>query len=366
MIFVAAALALPFKWAIVPSVGFFVFLLFLVHNPVGRYLRLSVSVIGVWAAVIFHSAIDTGIINEIVGEAWIKIGHIPWYVHVLCAALSAYLLYLDFRSREGELNTATPQTRLTKNQLIKLKSILVFRAYIVSVLLLALIVTISLVDITSILNSWRIDDNEHEDLVDVLSICKGCHKANESSIEKLTPILSAQNVQYLIESLHKYKNKDRATDISEHIDIPSDSINSVAEYYANGPKVVLMQEYKVENIKEGKEIHDRYCAKCHEDESDNIEDLETGVLLAGQNVRYLRMRIDKFLSREEAVPKKMLKALRRLTQRKGSEGIDKLLDYYAAKAFGVRVEKTDRKSRNQENVDALIKYYGGSASSVSQ
>ncbi|MEW8629140.1 MAG: tetratricopeptide repeat protein [Candidatus Thiodiazotropha sp.] len=142
MVLTAIGLALPLKWAVVPVVGLVVLLYFVLHNPLGRYLRLSVIVVGIWSAVIFHSAIDVSLFSQHLGSAEVAIGKTEWYVHFLCVGLAAFLLYLDFRSREGLLGKGMDNLRLTKNRLIKYKLSLIFKAYVISISILFLIASL--------------------------------------------------------------------------------------------------------------------------------------------------------------------------------------------------------------------------------
>jgi len=141
MLLVALIIALPSPWGFVPLSGMLVFFFFLLHNPVGRYLRLSVIVIGGWASIILHSVVDINILFIEYGWASVKIGKIDWYVHLAILVLAIVLLVFDFISREGVYKYGSNGKNLTKNRLVFRKWVLIFLSYVITIVVVGGVIT---------------------------------------------------------------------------------------------------------------------------------------------------------------------------------------------------------------------------------
>ncbi len=100
MLFVAAVLVVPLRWAPVPVLGCVAFWFVMFRNPERRFFRLAQYVFGVWAAVIVRSAVGMGAeLDTDRVDAWWHIGRIPGYIHLLLFGLLCLLLLLDWRQQ---------------------------------------------------------------------------------------------------------------------------------------------------------------------------------------------------------------------------------------------------------------------------
>ena len=137
MVFVYAIVNLPLKEAAVPAAGLVVLHLFLLKNPVGRYLRLAAITLSVWVGLVSGTAYRFEYFHEKYGEAFLSFNAVEWYVHVCLLVVILALLFLDFQLRKP--STATTRSAITQNRLKKYKYMLAFYSY---VLLLGFIVLI--------------------------------------------------------------------------------------------------------------------------------------------------------------------------------------------------------------------------------
>ena len=131
MVLIAIAIGLSSVWSLIPVTGLLVFLFFLLHNPIGRYLRLSVILIGIWGALVLHSSTNVKLFFKEVGSATIDIGEINILVHVCFIIIILALLVLDYKSR-----VVSKKQNLTKNRLTLYKWFYLFLTYTITLVLI--------------------------------------------------------------------------------------------------------------------------------------------------------------------------------------------------------------------------------------
>jgi len=138
MLLLGLAIFLWNKWSFVPLSGITVFLFLLSINPIGRYFRLLVSVVGAWGIVILNNAIDFGLYFKDLGIAWLKMNQIPWYIHPLIALIIVILALADIHVRKAQSGSQQSKQSLTKNRLQKYKMNLFFVGYLATFTVVAL------------------------------------------------------------------------------------------------------------------------------------------------------------------------------------------------------------------------------------
>jgi sulfide dehydrogenase cytochrome subunit len=75
-------------------------------------------------------------------------------------------------------------------------------------------------------------------------------------------------------------------------------------------------------------VHDKYCEKCHAEGGESAED-DAGVL-AGQWTTYTKWQLADYQAGHRKPTKKMGKQLKKMIEKKGSAGLDELLNFYAS------------------------------------
>lgn len=144
MLLLGLAIFLWNRWSFVPLSGIAVFLFLLSINPIGRYFRLLVSVIGAWGIIILNNAIEFGLYFKELGIAWLKMNQIPWYVHPSITLVVVILALADIHVRKAHSEDQQSKPNVTKNRLQKYKMNLIFVAYIATFSIIALGVVVKM------------------------------------------------------------------------------------------------------------------------------------------------------------------------------------------------------------------------------
>ena len=133
MAFSVVALYVPLRWVPVPIIGFVALVFTLVRNPVGRYFRLALSVLGLWCAIVLKPSLNLKIAFEDNFSIWGNTGHAEWYVHLILAFLLTIFISLDYLSRKST-------KAITKNGLAKYRyelSLVAFLSILVTTIALS-------------------------------------------------------------------------------------------------------------------------------------------------------------------------------------------------------------------------------------
>lgn len=160
--------------------------------------------------------------------------------------------------------------------------------------------------------------------------CAGCHGTNGSSYGPASPTIAGISKTYFIDTMQAYKKGDRPSTIMTRIakGYNDEEIKLMAEFFSKQKFVRRDQQFDAAQVKVGKDLHAKYCDKCHENAGRSAED-DAGIL-AGQWAPYLRYTMEDFNSGARSMEKKMQKKMEELKKSKGDKGVDALIHYYAS------------------------------------
>ena len=159
--------------------------------------------------------------------------------------------------------------------------------------------------------------------------CMGCHGTDGSSVGPASPTIAGLSVEYFIESMVAFKNGDRPSTIMDRIakGHTDEEIEAMAKFFAEKPFKRPSQKTDGKKVAMGKDVHKKYCEKCHED-AGRVDD-ESSVL-AGQWLPYLQFAMEDFTSGAREMPKKMKKRVKELRKAHGDAGLEAALHFYAS------------------------------------
>lgn len=178
------------------------------------------------------------------------------------------------------------------------------------------------------------------DVNKLVETCASCHGKGGASTEPEVPIIGGYSVEFLVNNLTAYKNKERAcpetqyrtgskkgtkTDMCKMVkDLSEGDIRQVAQHFAKQKFVRAKQKFDPALAKKGKEIHDMYCEKCHSEGGTSSAD-DSG-MPAGQWTPYLKQAFEEFNSGKRPIPKKMKVKMDEINK----ADIEALINYYAS------------------------------------
>jgi sulfide dehydrogenase cytochrome subunit len=170
--------------------------------------------------------------------------------------------------------------------------------------------------------------------------CAGCHGKGGASTESDVPIIGGYSVEFLMNNMKAYKDKDRScpeiefksgtkkgtkTDMCKMVKDMSDAdMKQIAVYYSKQKFVRAKQKFDPALAKKGKELHEMYCEKCHSDGGTAAKD-EAG-MPAGQWTPYLKQAFEEFNTGKRPISKKMKLKMEELSK----EDVIALLNFYAS------------------------------------
>jgi sulfide dehydrogenase cytochrome subunit len=159
--------------------------------------------------------------------------------------------------------------------------------------------------------------------------CAGCHGTDGSSVGPASPSIAGTDPVVFTDAMLAYKHEERESTIMTRIAkaYTEGEIEAMAEFFAAQKLVTYPQEFDRAKAARGKQFHDDYCEKCHEDGGRNPQDV--GVL-AGQWMPYLHIAMEDFLIGARQQPKKMKTKVDGLIEDHGKEAIDDLVHYYGS------------------------------------
>jgi sulfide dehydrogenase cytochrome subunit len=137
-----------------------------------------------------------------------------------------------------------------------------------------------------------------------------------------------------------------------------EEIALMADYFAKATFAPAKQKFDQALVKEGAKLHDKSCEKCHSEggkvlaaapadkkaadkgkkakKGDEDEDEDEGEggdewqILAGQWTPYLKYTLEDYVAERREMPKKMAKAIKKLTDKDGDKALAALYAYYAS------------------------------------
>ncbi|MCB1724338.1 MAG: c-type cytochrome [Gammaproteobacteria bacterium] len=176
-----------------------------------------------------------------------------------------------------------------------------------------------------------------DELHRLVRLCEKCHGEDGYSVKPEVPIIagfSREGFHETMESFRRFKRTALALRLRNLPDeylrmneialrLNDDSVTILADYYSALPFKPALQEADEELARRGAAIHDKKCEKCHSE--NGASPLDDAAILAGQWTPYLRRQFDNILGGKRKVPKRMLRAVRSLSQ----DDIEALLNFYA-------------------------------------
>jgi len=160
--------------------------------------------------------------------------------------------------------------------------------------------------------------------------CAACHGPNGSSQGAATPSIAGISPDHFIDAMEAFKENERPATVMNRIakGYSEEQIELMSEFFSSQTLIPTTQKTNAELVKKGDALHATHCEKCHED-GGRASDDDAGIL-AGQKTPYLRYTIGDILDGKRDIPTKMLLKLRRIHKNMGQEGIEQLLNFYAA------------------------------------
>lgn len=160
--------------------------------------------------------------------------------------------------------------------------------------------------------------------------CAMCHGADGNSPNSGIPSIAGITPEYFKHTMDAYKNNGRQSDLMKNFvhTLTKDDIDKLAGFYSQQTFNPRQQQFDPAMAEKGKQLHNKYCEKCHEN-AGRISENNYGIL-AGQWMPYLRQAIQDYLDKKRRVNPMMITKLEKLQQAAGKEGIEQLLNYYAS------------------------------------
>ncbi len=158
--------------------------------------------------------------------------------------------------------------------------------------------------------------------------CAACHGTNGNSVAA-TPSLAGTSADYFVETMQAFKDGTRKATVMDRIakGYTDEELAAMAGYFAAQKPVPMQQAYTPVKANLGKQLHQDYCEKCHEEGGRAAEDAAP---LAGQSMLYLSYSMEDFHAGHREAPKKMARRVREMFESHGQAGIEALMHYYAA------------------------------------
>jgi sulfide dehydrogenase cytochrome subunit len=143
--------------------------------------------------------------------------------------------------------------------------------------------------------------------------CAGCHGTNGASVGPASPNLAGISATYFTDTMLAFKSGDRQSTIMGRIakGYTDGQIEAMAGHFAAMPVFKAAQKVDAAQAKSGAKVYDKSCAKCH-DENGALPDDDAGIL-AGQWLPYLEYSMEDFKNGHRNAPKKMAKAVKKLS-----------------------------------------------------
>ena len=158
--------------------------------------------------------------------------------------------------------------------------------------------------------------------------CAGCHGTDGSSVGPASPHIAGSDPIYFIDTMLAYKSGDRKSTVMERMarGYTEEQIEQMADWFSKQELVLMEQETDPARVGRGKELHQEYCERCHEDGG---RDPEAGIL-AGQWMPWLRYAMDDFADGDRYYPRKMESKVKDMVEAHGDGAIEDVIHYYGS------------------------------------
>lgn len=179
------------------------------------------------------------------------------------------------------------------------------------------------------------------DIDKLVGSCVSCHGKDGASTESEVPNIGGLSAEYFSGAMKAYKAKERPcietkirsgdkkgtkTDMCQlSKDIGEADVKQLAKLFSEKKFVRTTQKFDAARAKNGKDIHDKKCEKCHSEGATLASD-DAGIL-AGQKMSYLKEQTEFFLAgKRPYAEKKMKEKLESIDK----AGIEALVHYYGS------------------------------------
>ncbi|MDD5240528.1 MAG: c-type cytochrome [Sulfuricella sp.] len=155
--------------------------------------------------------------------------------------------------------------------------------------------------------------------------CNGCHGTNGASAGPSSPTIAGQPAAYIEDAMKQFKSGERPSSIMGRLAkaYSDEDFKAMANFFGEKKFVRAKQPTDKALVAKGKQVHEKNCEKCHEDNGRKPDD---GGVLAGQWSEYLQISLNEFQSKKRPMPKKMAAKLEGLSQ----DDVDALIHFYAS------------------------------------
>jgi sulfide dehydrogenase cytochrome subunit len=166
-----------------------------------------------------------------------------------------------------------------------------------------------------------------------LEACKVCHDEDGSGVGKaFVPIIAGIPAAHIEEALYAYKDGAR-----ECVKVPAmcdtaavlsdEDIAALADHYGSLERYSHATTFDEKLAMQGKEIHERLCARCHLAPDDPDVDDALGIPLHGQRADYLQYALEAYRNgiRENLLPE-MAEKISQLD----ADDVRALVNYYVS------------------------------------
>jgi len=160
--------------------------------------------------------------------------------------------------------------------------------------------------------------------------CGICHGADGNSKSPANPSIAGMTRDYFIHTFDAYKNNGRQSEMMKMFvhSLTDEQTEELADFYEKQVFKPRDQKFEADKASKGKELHNEYCEKCHED-AGRITENNYG-FLAGQWTPYLKKVIQDYLDNKRNAPPMMITKLKKMKEAHGEESLDLLMHYYAS------------------------------------
>jgi sulfide dehydrogenase cytochrome subunit len=155
--------------------------------------------------------------------------------------------------------------------------------------------------------------------------CGGCHGTNGVSAGPSSPTLAGQPALFIEDSMKQFKSGERPSSIMGRLAkaYTEDDYKAMGAFFSEKKFVRAKQPTDADMVAKGKQVHEKNCEKCHEDNGRKPDD---GGVLAGQWSEYLHISMNEFNAKTRPMPKKMAAKLEGLSK----DDVDALIHFYAS------------------------------------
>lgn len=169
-----------------------------------------------------------------------------------------------------------------------------------------------------------------DDTEKLVKQCSMCHGMDGNSKSSTIPSFGGISEQFFKFTIDAYKNGGRKSDMMKRFvdNLSEEDIHKLAVYYAKQPYKYAEQEFDSSLAEKGRGLHEKYCAKCHDNDG-RVDEHDYGAL-AGQWIPYLKLSIKEYLEGTRRVNPMMVIKLKRVKNEVGDEGFEQLIHFYAS------------------------------------